>query len=324
MKVLLTGANGFVGSHIAEMLVQNGHNVVTLVRQASNHKWLKGLSAEFVSGDICHPHTLEKAVKGVDAIIHCAGLVRALKIENYYHVNQHGTRNLVETALCFNPHLKKFIYISSQAAMGPSPDFRAKHVHEKENPVSDYGKSKLAGEKELVALSGKIPFTILRPAAVYGPRDKDIFIFFNLVHRGLRPKTFEDRFIQMLFVKDLALAAISALSNKNSDDKTYFLAEEKFYTWEDMSRTIAQALGKSSIPLPLPDLVLHGASFFAENISKLFGKPAVLNRQKIIEMMQTYWLADNTAAKKDLKMDFTKLDFGAKITYSWYKENNWL
>ena len=325
MKILLTGANGFVGSHIAETLSKAGHRVVTMVRASSNCRWLEGLELAVKTGDICRPESLKDAVTGVDAIIHCAGLVRAKDGESYYRVNRDGTAALVEAALYHNPSLEKFVYISSQAAMGPSNAFRPKAAGELENPVSDYGKSKLAGEKELLRLKGKIPFTILRPASVYGPRDRDIFIFFNLVHKGFRPRTQGRRYIQMLFVKDLARAALATVSgNGHTDNKTYFLAEERPYTLDDVGRTIAASINKTGIPLPLPDIIFHGASFIAENLARLANKPAVLNRQKIAEMMQPYWIGDARPAQEDMGIHFTKLEFGAKITYSWYRQNKWL
>ena len=221
-------------------------------------------------------------------------------------------------------HLKKFILISSQAAMGPSQSFAPKQLHEPETPVSDYGRSKLAGEKTLSILKVKVPFTILRPASVYGPRDKDIFIFFQLVHYGFRPRTTSSRYLQLLFVKDLARAALCALSSDAANGSTYFLGEQTPFQWEEVSALIAQAIKKKTFPLPLPDAAFYGTSFIAEVLASLCGKPAVLNRQKIDEMMQPYWLGNSVPAQKDLALDFTKLDFGAKITYSWYRENSWL
>lgn len=324
MKVLVTGSNGFVGSHIAEGLQKAGHEVICLVRHTSNCRWLDCLNIEKRIGDVTHPKTLCEAVKGVDAVVHSAGVLRARDPEFYYHVNRDGTRNLVEALLEYNPKLKKLIYISSQAAMGPSPEARPKRPEENENPVSDYGWSKLAGEKELHALKGRIPYTILRPASVYGPRDKDIFIFFQLVNLGLRPKTSKRRLFQLVFVKDIVDAAANALDNQKSDYKTYFLADGTPYTWEGTAEAIAAAAGKKTFPVPAPDLLFRAAAFFSEKIAALKGTAAVLNRQKIDEFLQNYWLGDSAPAVQDLNIRFTNLENGAKITFRWYKENKWL
>jgi nucleoside-diphosphate-sugar epimerase len=324
MKILLTGSNGFVGSHIAESLEKQGNHVACLVRHTSNCKWLDNLKIEKLVGDVTHPKTLQQAVKNVDAVIHSAGVLRARDPEFYYRVNRDGTRNLVEALLEYNPKVKKLIYISSQAAMGPSPEERQKRLDEAENPVSDYGWSKLAGEKELHALKGRVPYTILRPASVYGPRDKDIFIFFQLVNLGLRPRTAKRRLFQLVYVKDIVEAAARSLENKVSDYKTYFLADPMAYSWEEAAQTIAAATGRKTYPVPIPDFVFKTAAFFSEKVAGLSGKPAVLNRQKIDEFLQSFWLADSSPAASDLGMDFTKLENGAKMTYSWYKANNWL
>jgi nucleoside-diphosphate-sugar epimerase len=289
MKILITGSNGFIGSHIAETLADRGHHVICLVRRTSNCESLDCLTADTSRstgiekriGDVTHPKTLCEAVKGVDAVIHTAGVLRVFDSEYYYHVNRGGTRNLAEALLEYNPKIKKLIYISSQAAMGPSPGLRPKQLGEPENPVSDYGLSKLAGEKELQLLRGRVPYTILRPASVYGPRDKDIFIFFKLVSLGLRPRTLAKRYFQLVFVKDIAEAAIKAIDNPAADYKTYFLAANTPYTWEEAAREIASAAGRKTIPLPVPDFVFKTAAFLAGIVARFKGKQAVLNSQKI-------------------------------------------
>ncbi|MBN1621644.1 MAG: NAD-dependent epimerase/dehydratase family protein [Endomicrobiales bacterium] len=324
MKILVTGANGFVGSHIVESLLEKGHKVACLVRKTSNLNWLKDKQIEYKYGDIIEPETLTDPVKEADAVIHAAGVVRALKRETYFKVNQEGTKNLVESILKNNPKLKKLIYISSQAAVGPSTTNRPKSLDEPDNPVSFYGKSKLQGEKELKILYNKVPYTILCPSSVYGPRDRDILIFFSLVQHGFRPLPLKKRLIQMIFVKDLAKITAEVLDSRLTDYKKYFIAENNHYTWEEIGKTISKALNKKTIPIPLPDILFYTVSFFAEIVSKISNKPAVLNREKIDEMIQNYWIADTEPIRRDLNIGFTKLENGAKITYSWYKQNKWL
>jgi nucleoside-diphosphate-sugar epimerase len=325
MKLLVTGSNGFVGSHIVEHFAKQGHEVYCLVRATSDCKWLANLKVHCVTGDISRPETLRDAVKGMDVIVHAAAMLRALTTREYYVVNQHGTRNLAEAALKFNPSLKHFIHISSQAAMGPSAELRPKLINEPNTPVSDYGRSKLAGEKVLIsALHGKIPYTILRPSSVYGPRDKDIFIFFRLVNFGVKLRTLNERFIQLLFVEDIPIAVERALSLPVARDKIYCLGENSWNTWAKVAQAISNSNNLKTHTMPLPDWVFGAASFIAEAFAKLTGRPAVLNRQKITEMRQPYWIADVTPSISELGLDFTNLSRGAKITFNWYKENKWL
>ncbi|MDR3256054.1 MAG: SDR family NAD(P)-dependent oxidoreductase [Endomicrobium sp.] len=322
LKVLVTGANGFVGSHIVETLLEAKHHVICSIRKTSNLKWIKSFPVEHKYGDLDDINFLETSVRDVDVIVHCAGIVRAMSKDEYFKVNVESTKNLCKVILNVNPNLKKIIFISSQAAMGPAVSPNGMKITDKENPVSDYGASKLAAEAELKkTLQGKIPYTILRPAAVYGPRDKDIFIFFNLVHKHLRPVTITKRLLQVVYVKDVASVVTACLENKNTDNNTYYLADSAAYTWSDVGKTISYSVGVKTAPLPVPDFVFKLAGIMAECLSRIINKPVVLNRQKITEILQNYWIADTKPVEDDLNIRFTSLDVASKITYNWYLNN---
>ena len=219
--------------------------------------------------------------------------------------------------------IKKFIYVSSQAAMGPSETKQPKNLIEKENPVSNYGKSKLLAEQEVKKLNGIIPYTIIRPASVYGPRDKDILIFFNLVKHHLKPKTYSKRYIQLVFVKDVAKVISLALNNPKTNNKIYYLCDGNVYSWADVATTIARTNSVKTITIMLFDSIFKLIACFYEIVAKIVKKPQVLSKEKIVEMLQTYWIADNTDIIKDTNFKFEKLENGAKITYNWYLNNKW-
>lgn len=323
MKVLLTGATGFVGSHIVEELISNNHNIIATIRKSSNLKWIKNQSIQFEYCSLNDEEQLSNIVSKVDAIVHCAGVVRSINWDGYYNTNVLGTQKLVQSAIKNKNNIKKFIYISSQAAMGPSINETPKQLAEKENPVSNYGKSKLLAEQEIKKLEGIIPYTIVRPASVYGPRDKDIFIFFNLVKKHLNPRTYTKRFIQLVFVKDIAKVINIALTNTNTNNKIYYLCDGDIYTWKDVATTIAKSNNIKTIPIMLFDFIFKSVAYFYEIVAKITKKPQVLSKEKIIEMLQTYWTADNSNVIKDTNFEFTKLENGAKITYNWYLTNKY-
>jgi nucleoside-diphosphate-sugar epimerase len=324
MKVLLTGANGFVGSHIAECLVENGHEALCLVRKTSNTEWLKNVRVKYCYGDITDPASLVEPIKECQAIIHNAGLVRAFNKEAYLKANQLGTRNIVEAANKYNPSLQKIIYISSQAAMGPGSSMIAKKLTEAETPVSDYGESKLAGEIEVRSINNKIPYTILRSSSVYGPRDKDILMFFKLINWHICPESLKKSYFQLVFVRDLAKFTVDSLVKVKTNNNLYFIGDSKPYSHAEIGKSISKVIEKTVLHIPIPQFVFYIVSFFAGIAAKISGKPAVLNMQKVREMNQTYWLADNSKTLEDFRLGFTNFEIGAKITYSWYKENGWL
>lgn len=323
MRILLTGATGFVGSHIVEELISNNHTIVATIRKSSNLKWIKDYPIQYEYCSLNDEEQLSKLLSTVDVVVHCAGVVRALNWDSYYDTNVIGTQKLVQVALKNKTNIKKFIYISSQAAMGPSQTETPKQLTEKENPVSYYGKSKLLAEQEVKKLEGQISYTIIRPASVYGPRDKDIFIFFNLVKHHLKPNTHTKRFIQLVFVKDIAKAISVILNNEQTNNKTYYLCDGNIYSWKDVATTIATSNNIKTMPIVLFDFIFKTVASFYEIVAKITKKPQVLSKEKIVEMLQTYWTANNSDIIKDTNFEFTKLENGAKITYNWYLSNKY-
>jgi nucleoside-diphosphate-sugar epimerase len=288
----------------------------------SNLKWIKNLPIDYEYGDLSDVEFLEAIVKDVDAVVHCAGVVRATSKEEYFKVNVENTKNLCHAILKNNCNLKKFVFISSQAAMGPSDTKDLKKISNVGNPISDYGLSKLVAEFEIrKLLFGKVPYTILRPAAIYGPRDKDIYIFFKLVNRHLRPFTVTKKFLQLVYVKDVAKATSICLKNKRSDNNIYYLADSKEYTWSDVGKIISYVANINTIPLPIPDFVFKFVGFILGVISNITRKSFVLNNQKISEMLKKYWIAETKPAENDLNIEFTCLEVASKITYNWYLIN---
>ena len=325
MRIVLTGANGFVGSHILEKLLKEQHEVVCPVRKTSNLKFIENCNAIIKYGDLSDPMFVDQLVTNAEIVIHCAGAVRALNFDEYYRVNTAVTAQIVDAVKSHKEHIKKFIYISSQSAVGPSLSDVPKQFGVEE-PVSDYGKTKLFAEKEVKKLDGFVPYTILRPAAVYGPRDKDIFTVFKIVHNKFSLKTISKHLVQIVYVEDIAkiIAEIIKRETYITDNKIYSVCDGKIYSWKDIADTIATV---NYVPvkftIPVFDLVFKLAGLFYGFIEMCTKKPQVLNIQKVGEILKENWVIGNNQIVNDLGFEFEKLETGAIKTYNWYKENKW-
>ena len=322
MRALVSGSNGFIGSHLVEALKKRGYAVPCLVRKTSNLNWLKGLDVEFVYGDCTEKETLYKAVEGADYVYHLAGVVRAVDRETYYRVNFLGTRNLLEVCNKTNRKIKKFVYLSSQAAVGPTNPNGEGDCQ----PITDYGKSKLKGEIVVHNYSDRLPVLIIRAPVIYGPRDKDIYTYFKFLKRRIRPLPGKgEGYVNILYVGDLVEGMILAAENESSSGETYFIADEKSYSWKEAADKAAQALGVKAIKINIPRWLISASAFLSELSSEITHKPVLIDRQKAKELLHNGWFCDITKAREHLGFKpRVSLEEGLKITASWYKENGWL
>ena len=326
MKGLVTGGTGFIGSHLTEALVRKGVQVRCLLRKTSDLKWLKGLPLEFVHGDCKDKASLEKAVRGVDWVFHLAGVTKAIKEETYFEVNGLGTGNLIHACLENNPHLQKFIYISSQAAAGPSRNRHNKKELDPCEPVSFYGRSKRVGEELVLTHAHILPVLILRPSAVYGPRDKDIFAFFKCLSRRIKPCLIgQDQHLSLCYVQDIVQGILLAVGTQTKSGEIFFLSDGNDYRMEEIGDICAHAMGIIALRIRVPKRMILGIACISEYLSKLFGKPFLLNKDKAEEMAQKNWVCDITKAKTLLGFEpRVPLSEGARLTFEWYKKEKWL
>jgi len=325
-KVLVTGGTGFVGSHLTELLLKNGYSVVCLVRDPKNRRWLSGLNVETMTGDCLLPDTLPRAVRDVSLVVHAAGLTKAKRAGEYYEVNQVGTRNIVEACLRHNPGLEQLVFISSQAAAGPSLDGNPVTAQDVPHPVSDYGKSKLFAEQEVLKYKDRLPVVILRPSAVYGPRDRDMFEFFRWAARGLTLEIRgEERLLNFCYVGDLAQAISLCLVKRPVSGSIYFVAENRPYSWSEFRDSLLTTGNVKAVTIKIPKMAAYVIGLLSELGSLFSSRPALTNRQKVREAMQHYWTCDLVVIEKELgfKSAFP-LQQGLSSTWRWYRDNNWL
>jgi nucleoside-diphosphate-sugar epimerase len=328
MKVLVTGATGFIGSHVADLLQDYDADIHCIARSTSNMQWLKGKPFTIVNASLSAPDSLIPAVKDAEMIIHVAGLTAAKNDLEFMRGNRDATRNLVEAAKAHAPKLKRFLHVSSLTVTGPSPSLQYP-VNEDTpcRPITAYGISKKAAEEVVQEFMQDMPITIVRPPAVYGQRDTAVLTFFQTVARGIAPLIgFDQKRVSLIHGLDLASGIIEAAMSKNTVGKTYFVSSEQFYSWEEIARITQQALGKKSlITLRIPHPLVMGIAGISEFFGKFSSKPPVLNFEKGKDITQRYWICSIEKAKKDFgfrqKID---LENGIKQTVEWYLQHKWL
>jgi nucleoside-diphosphate-sugar epimerase len=326
LKVLVTGGTGFIGSHLIEALLQKGVQVRCLLRKTSNLKWLKGLPIEIVLGDCSDHSSLKEAVKDVERVFHLAGVTKAVHEKTYLEVNAFGTENLIHACLENNPRIQKFIYLSSQAAAGPCRNGDKKRESDPCEPISAYGQSKRMGEELALAHAHEIPLLILRPSAVYGPRERDIYTFFKLLSKRIKPcLSGKDQHISLCYVEDIVQAILLASQSQEPSGEIFFLSDGQDYRLEEIGDIFAQAMEVNAYCIRVPEWMIMRMASLSEYLSKFSGRPPLLNKGKIEEILQRNWVCDITKAKTALGFEpHIPLEQGAKLTFEWYKKENWL
>ncbi|MEK7447861.1 MAG: NAD(P)-dependent oxidoreductase [Planctomycetota bacterium] len=331
MRVLVTGGTGFIGSHLVEQLLQKKYDVFCLVRDRNNLKWLSllGGQVKYIYADLSSRSSLESALSDSDAwdyIYHLAGVVKANRKELYYEANFLGTKYLIETAAALdNKNLKKFLHVSTLAAVGPSGNGRAVTEETKCRPVTDYGVSKLMGERIVLEYLDRLPITIVRPPVVYGPRDRDLLIYFKIINYGLKPIIGTRKYINIIYVHDLVNGIIQAAESKEATGRTYFIANPESYSIEYISNLVQQSLNCKVITLRIPDGVVKLLAAGAEYFSRLKGRATIFNRQKAREIAQHFWVCDTGRVQQELGFKTrVSLKNGLKQTAEWYLSNKWL
>ena len=327
VTVLVTGATGFIGSHLVERLLSEGASVRCLLRPVSSRgvtaRHLPPQGANGILGDLITGAGLDTALDGVDLVFHLAGVTKALHSSDYYLGNVQATENLLH-AMSRSP--ARLIHVSSLAAMGPSPDGTPLREDAAPHPLTHYGKSKLEGEQAVRSSSISGRSTVIRPPVVYGPRDVDVYHVFKAAASGAllrigRPESY----FSFIYVADLVDGIILAAERRQAAGKAYFLANPGPVSWTEFGSTAALTMVKKLRTLTLPVWTAYVVGCFADLLSRMTGRPGLLSRDKILDARQRYWICDTTRAAAEL--DFhtqTSLREGVAATLEWYREAQWL
>jgi nucleoside-diphosphate-sugar epimerase len=323
MKVLVTGATGFVGQNLVKILHEEGHEIRCLVRGNSKVDPLKKIGVELAYGELLNKASLPSAVCGIDIVYHLAGEVYAKSAKKFYEVNCIGTKNLLES--CVQIELKKFIYLSSIAASGPSPS-KDTPVNEESpcTPISDYGRSKYEAEKLVLQYYKihKLPTIIIRAPIVYGPWDNPssrVYLFLHFIKKGLfRTVGDGNNLISMCYTDNLIHGILLAAKSKGLEGEIYYIADERPYTINEIAKAVAREEGVKLSLSHIPIWVAATAAIILFIPAKLFGFVSPLSWMTIKEVRNT-WTCDISKSQKELgykpKIGFEE---GVKRTVEWY------
>lgn len=326
MRVFVTGATGFIGSHLAEHLHGKGYELVCLVRKPSNLQWIQHLPITYIYGDIFDEELLRNALQGVDYVYHVAGVTKAKTKEEYFRGNQFATQNLLNAVAKSGTSLRRFVHVSSQAAVGPSGKDKPIDEATPFHPLTTYGISKMEAEKECLKRVNEISMTIVRPPAVYGQRDKDVFEFFKTMNNGLHPMIgLHDKYVSLVHVKDLVDGIILAGEHPKAVGQTYFIASERFYNWKEVGDVTSRVMNKKALRVKIPEFIVYVIASLAEFGALFSKKPALLNLEKVKDIIQDAWTCSIAKAKNDLGYrEQRTLEEGIRETVQWYHQEGWL
>jgi len=326
LKILVTGATGFVGSHLAEALVRRSAHVRCLVRKTSDLRWVKDLDVEYVHGDCCDRDSLRRAVKGVEQVFHLAGVTKAASERTYFEVNALGTKNLLDACVRNGSKVQRFIYLSSQAAAGPSRNGAKKTETDPCEPVSVYGQSKREGEKCVLGHGNELPVVILRPCAVYGPRDKDFYFLFKMLARKVKVRLGSgDNRVNLCYVNDIVRALLLAGEAEDCTGQIFFISDGCDYKSDEIIDILAGIMGANGFRIPVPKSAILAIGALSYRVSRITGRPCLLSRDKAKELVQRNWTCDITRARTVLGFEpRIQLPEGARLTIRWYRDERWL
>lgn len=328
MRCLITGGTGFVGSHVVEVAQKRGWDVICPVRDTASTRRLKDIKAK-----TCRLSELESELRrspDIEYMIHVAGATRALSMEEYDHANAEFTRWLIQLVIDTGASrsLKRFVLVSSQAAAGPSgKDCSPVSEQDDPRPISNYGRSKLKGEKVASIFKNKIPITIVRPPTVFGPRDTDVFGVFKSARLRITPVLAgPDRLVSIIYVEDLADGIVtSAESCAISSGEIFFLANEKPVIWREFAQMVGRSMGCRPIVTPIPIAVMKLIGKIGDITGKITKKPALIRSEKIVEMEQIAWVCSTEKARDIMGWtSTTPLHEAVDRTRDWYFRHGWL
>lgn len=309
---------------MAERLVAQGHELRLLLRRTSLIENIVGLEYERHDGDLRVPESLEDAVRGVEVVVHLGGVTSARTGAEYMAANGHGTESLVKAAI--EAGVRRFVYVSSLAAHGPSPDGAPRPLDAPGRPLTAYGRSKLEGEAATLAAREQMSVAVVRPPAVYGPRDKAMLPLYKIARTGVLPVIGDGRYV-VSFVHAYDMAdVITTVSLAEGPSGGIYTAEDGTpHTWREMVKAYGDAIDKRVLCLPTPVALYAGAGYAVGLVSLLTRRALPLSPEEVTNMRQRYWVCDSAAMTRDFGWrPSIGIEEGMRTTVAWCRERGWL
>ena len=331
--VLITGASGFIGSFLVEEGLKRDYQVYAGIRKTSSRQYLKDPRIHFLEMDFSSVDTIVATLEecknqGIrfQYIIHSAGITKSGKKEDYFRVNAQNTQNFIQALAKTGMVPEKFIYMSSLAAHGPGDPATMLPVmlSDTPNPIELYGKSKLEAEKYILSLDS-FPWLILRPTGVYGPREKDYYIFFKTVSRGLETYIgYRKQILTFIYVKDLVRLIFDTLTSPIVM-RSYFVSDGREYDTKTFAAITKKILQKKTIKITVPSIIVKQLAFGLEKLFGLWGTIPTLNTDKYKVLRSTNWRCETEPLQRDFGFIAEyDLEKGVSETIDWYKSEHWL
>ena len=343
MRILITGASGFIGSFIVEEALKRGFETWAAVRKSSSREYLQDERIHFIELNLSSKQQLVEQLKPhqFDYVVHAAGVTKCLNKQDFRRINFEGTKNLADALIELQMPLKRFVFVSSLSIFGAIREQQPyEEIREGDTPQpnTEYGRSKLAAEKYLDSLGARIPYIILRPTGVYGPREKDYFIMAKSIQQHSDFAVgYKRQDITFVYVEDVVQAVFLALNPLHLplakgekegvvNGRKYFLSDGEVYQSTTFSDLIHEELGRPWwIRITAPVWVLRIVTFCGEYIGRMTGKVTALNNDKYNILKQRNWRCDIQPAIDELGYQpKVKLEEGVRRSIKWYKDNHWL
>jgi len=323
---MVTGSSGFIGSHLVSGLLDQGWRVVALVRSSTKRAWLESQNISIIEAAYHDQKSFERALQGVEYVFHLGAALRAPDRSVYYKVNVKGTENLLAAVCNQASKLKKFVYVSSIAAAGPSDENKFRDETQPCQPVSLYGESKLAAEKVVQSFSHRLPITIVRPPNVLGPRQKELETILKLIKRRILPMMGNGNLqTSICFVQDLVRALLLVAQRDESINQIYYVTDNRAYSWRAMVQQIASILGTDSNSLKIPHPVLFLVGCLSDAGARLFKTPRLISRGEVKSLRRYYWLFNSAKIQRELGFNpLVHFEEGITEVIHWYRSRRLL